>query len=354
MHKAPALNVMLGIGSRALDARLVALLRALGEHGSLVAAARKAGLSYRHAWGELGRIADALGAPAVALERGRGAKLTKAGFALLELQRALDITLAREWPALATAASKGRPGADAAKPRLLRINASHDFALAALRDLAVGQDISVELHFQGSLTALQELARGNCDVAGFHVAITPPAAAGLGPLARPLRGRSLRFIDLATRSQGLMTPRGKANRISNLGDLTRDGIRFINRQRGSGTRILLDRLLAIEGISAGDIGGYRDEEFTHAAVAATVASGKADVGFGIEAAARAQKLNFIPIADERYLLAARTSTLSTPAMTAFCRLLDGRAFARILSGLPGYAAPSHHEPMTAAQAFDKP
>jgi molybdate-binding protein len=274
--------------------------------------------------------------------------LTPAGDAFLTLHQALEATLAAGWPALAKVLAQAQPLKAGAKSAVLRIHASHDFALAALRDLAVKQGLAVELHFQGSLDALQTLADGHCDVAGFHVAITPSAAAGLGPLARPLRSRSMRLIEFATRRQGLMTPHGRAARVKTLADLARNGSRFINRQPGSGTRLLFDRLLAIEGIAARDIHGYRDEEFTHAAVAATIASGKADAGFGIEAAARAQGLHFIPIATERYLLATRDATLSRPAMKNFCQLLDSPACSRVLSKLPGYAAPASHVPQRVA------
>src|SRR5258705_14001955 len=97
MHKQQALVAMLGIEGRALDARLIALLRALREHGSLAAAARSAGGSYRHAWGELGRITKALGAPIVELQRGPGSVLTPAVMSFLNLHHALEATLAASW-----------------------------------------------------------------------------------------------------------------------------------------------------------------------------------------------------------------------------------------------------------------
>ncbi len=351
MHKEQRLTALLAINGRRFDARLIAMLYALREQGSLAAAARNAGLSYRHAWGELGRITEALGGAIVELQRGRGATLTAAGQALLDLHQALDATLAAGRPTLTKALAQSPPARTADASPALRIHASHDFALASLRDLALKHDLAVDLHFEGSLDALQSLACGNCDVAGFHVAMEPPAAAGLGPLARLLRARTLRLIPLATRRQGLMTPRAKSSRVKGLADLARSGVQFINRQPGSGTRLLFDRLLAAEGIAIDSIHGYRDEEFTHAAVAATVASGKAHAGFGIEAAARAQGLHFIPIATERYLLAARATMLTKPAMMKFRELLDSRAFSRVLSLLPGYTAPATHAPQSVAEAF---
>ena len=351
MHKDPTLIALLCIEGRALDTRLIALLRGVREHGSLVAAARSAGVSYRHAWGEVGRITSALGAPIVELQRGRGAALTPAGAGLLDLDQALGAALAAARPALANALAQAQPARTSGTAPVLRIHASHDFALASLRELAVKEGLAVELHFQGSLDALQALKNAHCEVAGFHVTTTPQAAAGLGPLTRLLRSRELRLIDFATRRQGLIVPRGKNSRVRTLADLAHNRVRFINRQPGSGTRLLFDRLLALEGIAARQIHGYRDEEFTHAAVAATIASGKADAGFGIEAAARPHGLKFIPIATERYLLAAHATTLTRPAMKNFCKLLYSDAFTRVLSKLPGYSLPDNHVARRVADTF---
>src|SRR5262245_7657332 len=100
----------------------------------------------------------------------------------------------------------------------------------------------------------------------------------------------------------------KPRRIRTLADLASGRARFLNRQPGSGRRLMFDHLLAAAGIPASRINGYQSEEFTHAAVAATIASGKADAGFGIEAAAWQQGLEFVPLAMERYYLAARAAT----------------------------------------------
>jgi molybdate-binding protein len=110
----------------------------------------------------------------------------------------------------------------------------------------------------------------------------------------------------------------------------------VNRQRGSGTRLLIDRVLADEGIDAASISGYANEEFTHAAVAATVASGAADAGFGLRASAAEYGLAFVPRVRERYYLAARAQALSTPAIVQLIGALESGAFARIMSRLPGY------------------
>ncbi len=349
MPNRPDLNVLFGVAGRPIDGRVLELLRQIRELGSLAAAAGKTRISYRHAWGELGRLAAALGGPAVELQRGRGAELTPAGVALLALHQSLTDTVAAAWPGLAAAAMPAARAAPATAP--LRIQASHDYALASLRDLAMAQGLAVELHIQGSEDALQSLADGNCELAGFHIASSPAAVAGLGRLARLLRGRTMRIIEIATRRQGLMMPRNQAGHVSSIADLARGDVNFVNRQPGSGTRLLLDRMLEAEGIATADIRGYRDEEFTHGAVAATVASGRADVGFGIEAAARLQGLDFVRLATERYLLAMCAATLTAPAMRVLCELLNGPEFSRVLARLPGYSAPATHAPQRVADAF---
>jgi molybdate-binding protein len=208
-----------------------------------------------------------------------------------------------------------------------------------------------ELHFRGSLECLADLSRGRCDVAGFHV---PDVAADAGAykLYRPwLKAKSLRLIRFVTRRQGLMIARGNPKRIISLAGLAESGARFINRQPGSGTRICFDRLLAAARIRPAQINGYHTEEFTHAAVAATIASGMADTGMGIEAAARQQGLGFIPLATERYFLAARPGTLSGVPLQKLLSTLKSPAFRKCWEALPGYAAENIGEVVSVRDAL---
>ena len=220
------------------------------------------------------------------------------------------------------------------------MQASHDLALGKLRELlASGRDCELELHFQGSLDCLAALARGQCDMAGFHVPDTTGRNALLDQYRPWLKSRALRLVHFATRQQGLIVARGNPLRIRTLADLVDKKARFVNRQPGSGTRLFLDHLLATHKIRPARINGYQLEEFTHAAVAATIASGMADAGFGIEAAARQHGLDFVPLATERYYLAGRSGTLSRPGPRALLAALDSNAFRAILRDLPGYTAP---------------
>ncbi|HVB46791.1 MAG TPA: substrate-binding domain-containing protein [Burkholderiales bacterium] len=153
-----------------------------------------------------------------------------------------------------------------------------------------------------------------------------------------MRPRADRIIWMATRTQGLIVMPGNPKEIVEIADLASPEVRFINRQRDSGTRILLDQLLAEVGVAPAEVRGYESEEYTHSAVAVHVASGLADVGLGIEAAAAQFKLGFVPLVAEQYFFAVRSDALQRPAVQAFITLLGSEPFRRIVNGLPGYRA----------------
>lgn len=318
-----------------LDPRLVPLLEAIAANGSLAAAVAACRLSYRAGWGLLRDFARGIGAPLVTLERGRGARLAPAGTKLVAAHRAAAQRLERLRPALAI--ELGAEPSGRRKPVRLDVAASHDLALAALREaLESAAGLTLDLRFVGSLDALQQLAEGRVDLAGFHVPLGRHAAGELAPFRRPLKARRDRLIRFVEREQGFMLPHGNPARVHAFADLVRKRLRFVNRQRGSGTRLLIDRLLAREGVGAAALSGYGREEFTHAAVAATVASGAADAGFGLRAAAAEQGLAFVPRARERYYLALHARTLATPAVARLVEALGGPLLERIVRRLPGY------------------
>jgi molybdate transport repressor ModE-like protein len=323
--------------AEALDPRLAPLLQAIAATGSLASAVADCRVSYRAAWGLLREQQRKLGVPLVVLERGRGARLAPAGEKLIAGQRAAELRLARVLPGLSvelTTRAVPKPSPASAQ---LAIAASHDLALAALRDALPGTArLSLDLAFMGSLHALERFAAGRVDMAGFHVDPSLDQASDLAPFRRLLHARRDRLIRLADRDQGFILPRGNPARIRSFRDLARARLRFVNRQRGSGTRLLIDRLLADDGADAASLVGYANEEFTHAAVAATVASGAADATFGLRAAAAEYGLAFVPRIRERYYLAVRARALATPAVAALIAALQGPGFARIVRRLPGY------------------
>ena len=318
-----------------VDPRVLRLLGAIGEHGSLAQAARSVFVPYRTAWGLLEAAERSLGTPLATLARGRGATLTPIARRWLAASGSAATLLATRIPAI----DVGEVAAEqVARPvPLLRIAASHDIALAQLKDRwRVAHGIAIA--FQGSAASLQAYRSGRAQVAGFHVA---GAAAGEPPslltTLDPSRDAVLRFL---TREQGLIVPRGNPQRVRGIRDLPARKLTIVNRQPGSGTRLLLDRLLARAGIAGPSIAGYSNEEFTHAAVAATVAAGRADAGFGIRAAAAQFGLGFVRVATEQYLFACARRSLQTPRIVAFRELLASRATREVVTPLPGYALDS--------------
>ncbi|MCC6532534.1 MAG: helix-turn-helix transcriptional regulator [Burkholderiales bacterium] len=327
-------TVRITADDKELDADLVRLLEAVRAHGSLAAAARAMGCSYRFAWDRLRAAERDCGQPLVALERGRGARLAALGERLLAaLERArTEATPVLDRIAQALPAHEPRRGMS---QRSLRICASHDLALIELKHYcALAQPpLALALRFRGSMDALEDLARGGCDLAGFHVCASAQTET---TVRKWLNVRQHQLIVLADRRQGFMLAAGNPKNIRSLGDLARREVRFVNRQPGSGTRLLLDRLLAASACSPADIPGYDVEEFTHVAVAATIASGHADAGFGIEAAAAQYGLAFLPIATETYYLAARRALFKRDSVRALITCMTTPALHRRLARLRGY------------------
>jgi putative molybdopterin biosynthesis protein len=141
---------------------------------------------------------------------------------------------------------------------------------------------------------------------------------------------------LVGRVQGLLVPKGNPRGITGLSDLERDGTTFVNRQRGSGTRVLLDHLLRKANIQASDIRGYDREEYTHLAIAATVAGGSADAGLGILSAAKAVGTDFVPLANEQYDLAMPTELYDSEILSPLLALIRDEAFRKQVDALGGY------------------
>jgi len=315
--------------------QLIELLTAVDEAGQLAAAAKRLDVSYRYAW-ELvrggGRI---FGAPLVAMTRGRGAVLTPLGEKLLWANRRIA---ARLDPTLDSLASELEVEIERVlsnvKPTI-RIHASHGFAIGMLRDFLLSMHLPVEVKYRGSMEALASLAGMNCEVAGFHVPIGNLQAAMLKFYVRWLDQKNLVLINLATRRQGIITAPGNPRNILTIEDLAKPGIRFVNRQFGSGTRILLDLLLKAHEVDSRRIAGYASGETTHAAIAAYIASGMADAGFGLEAAARRMGQDFIPIVNERYFLTCTKETLASPIVSRIREVLSGPHFRAAAASLPG-------------------
>jgi molybdate transport repressor ModE-like protein len=321
---------------QSLSPRLIELLASVQRTGSLQAACQALDMSYRHGW-DLVRQAEALfGAPLLLMARGKGSRLTPLGEKLVWADHRIA---ARLNPILDTLASElsaeiGRALAHPAPP--LRIHASHGFSIEKLIDALTRSGHAVERRYGSSIAAVAALHDGQCDVCGLHIPTGPLQAQALAHYAQWLKGDDWCVIDIATRRQGLMVAPGNPKKIYDLHDLLRDDVHFINRPIDSGTRHLLHLMLASERIDERGIKGFEQSESTHSAVATCVASGMADVGFGLETPARQFGLDFIPLAKERYFLVCRTATLAQPAVQALVDILRSPAFQQDVNALPGY------------------
>jgi putative molybdopterin biosynthesis protein len=314
------------------------LLAAVHEQGSIRHAALAAGVSYRHLWGALKRWEQVLGQPLLRWAKGQPARLTPFALRLLHAERQARVRMTPHIEALRAELEHVRAQALDERQQVLEVFASHDLALPLLRDLAAAQGLHLGLRFAGSVDALRALAAGRCTVAGFHVPAlasgSPVFAAALKPLLAPGRHK---LIAALRRSQGLMLRPGLSPKPATLAEVAASRLRFVNRQPGSGTRLLMDHLLAAAGLAASAIDGYgQRHEDTHVAVAAAIAHGDADVGPGIEAAARAAGLDFVPLADEDYLLACLRDGLDSEPLQRLRSLLGGDDWAAALNSLPGY------------------
>ncbi|MEV4173077.1 molybdopterin biosynthesis protein [Nonomuraea sp. NPDC049709] len=211
-----------------------------------------------------------------------------------------------------------------------------DLAASALR--AADPLITLASSNVGSLGGLVALRDGLCHLAGSHL-LDPATGEYTLPYVDRLLGADadIAVVRLVHREQGLIVAPGNPLGLTGLKDLTRPDLRYVNRQRGAGTRALLDHELAGLGIDASEVSGYSREEHTHLAVAAAVAAGRADAGLGILAAARAFGLDFVPVAEEPYDLVLRTSTLSEELLAPLWALLELPDFRAEVEALGGYS-----------------
>jgi putative molybdopterin biosynthesis protein len=215
---------------------------------------------------------------------------------------------------------------------------SHDLSLDILANL-LGRfypPIFLSSHAVGSLGGILAIKNGICHVAGSHLLDPETGEYNFPYIHTYLNGIDLKLINLVFREQGLIVQRGNPKKIKALEDLLRKEITFINRQKGSGTRILLDHTLKTLSLDPNRIRGYEREEFTHMAVASTVASGIADAGLGILPAARAMNLDFIPIAKERYDLIIPTLYFGDEKIQRMIETIRSDEFKEMVFKMGGY------------------
>lgn len=334
-------------------AAVLSLLVSVQDKGSIAQAAKAVKLSYRYAWGLLRDAEVLFGAPLLETGRGKGTALTPLAEKLVWADRRIAARLSPTLDSLASELEAELGKMAAQQLRTVRMDASHGFAVAALMVHLNKVEMPVELRYRNSTDAVAALSRRECDLAGFHVPTGPFERAAVAWYKRWLDPAQHCLIHLAVRHQGLFVARGNPLGITGLQDLTRGDVRFVNRQEGSGTRMLLGLMLDEAGISPHAIGGFNSAEFTHSAVAAYIASGMADVGIGVRTAAQRFNLDFIPLVRERYFFAIRTDALSDPLVRQFVTILQLPEYHARVNELTGYDAADTGTILSLEQAFGR-
>ncbi len=215
---------------------------------------------------------------------------------------------------------------------------SHDITIDLIADEVRKRELTIRISSAnvGSLGGLMAIRKGICHMAGSHLLDTQTGEYNLSYIRRYLKGIPVMVYHLVRRQQGLIVAKGNPKQINGIEDLLREDVTFVNRQAGSGTRVLLDHLLEKSGIDPARVKGYGHEEFTHMAVAVDVLSGAADCGMGIFAAARALGLDFIPLEDEQYDLVIPKLFNEHPHVKAVLETIASGQFRQRVSALGGY------------------
>jgi putative molybdopterin biosynthesis protein len=215
---------------------------------------------------------------------------------------------------------------------------SHDLTLDILANMLIKgfPPIHFSSHPAGSLGGILAIKSGICHLAGLHLLDPETGEYNFPYIRKHLNEKEVKVIHLVFREQGLMIPRGNPKKVQGVEDLLRKDVTFVNRQKGSGTRVLLDHRLKTLSLNANQIRGYENEEHTHMAVASTVVSGKADAGMGILPAAMAMGLDFIPIARERYDLIIPAFHFEDPKIQKVMETIRSGDFKEAVLRLGGY------------------
>jgi putative molybdopterin biosynthesis protein len=213
---------------------------------------------------------------------------------------------------------------------------SHDITIDILAQFLAEKNRRLISANVGSMGGLVALSRGESHMAGSHLLDPDSGEYNLKYIRQMLPDIPVKVIVLVGRQQGLLVASGNPKSIQSLADLARQDVTYINRQSGAGTRVLLDYHLRQLGISPGSIIGYHQEEYTHLAVAAAIASGRADCGLGIAAAAQALRLDFVPLYQERYDLIIPKRYYEDRLLEPLFVILKDQAFKDTVASLPGY------------------
>ena len=316
---------------------MLGILNEIRNTGKLTSAATHAQLSYRHVWNLVEQWSGFFGAPLVETRRGKGTVLTAFGEKLVWAGQRMQARLGPQLENLAQELVTEIKPFLHQRPSVIRVHASHGYAVSKLRELLDHESgIGVDLRYVSNQNSLVSLAQGACDLSGVHLPRGELRAQSVQACREWLDPREDRVIHFVTREMGLMLKRGNPLKISSLKDIVDRKARFVSRDHDSGTRLLFDQLLALHRIDEARINGAQQMEFTHAAVAAYVASGMADVSFGVEAAARQFGLDFVRLLTEDYFFVCRRAFLETEPMQRVLGVMKASEFHKAVAALPGY------------------
>jgi len=302
---------------------LTSLLKDI-EHGkTLMSACKKMGLSYRNVWQKLNEVEQALGFKLMDRVRGHGSQLSEYAQYLIQFTDDFDQKTLRLGQTSLSHLEEGFTQ--------FRVKAKKQWRLASSSDPIIQKSVmdigGFELMTAGSGEALERLLNYEVDIAGFHV--SDPHSSKI--ISKRLQKEGMHIVPVMKRVQGLMVAKGNPLNITSIKDLLRPKMRFINRQKGSGTRLLLDTILSKEGINPYGIHGYQNEEFTHSAIAMSILAKRADVGMGVKSVAIENGLDFIQVKDELFFLAMGEGLSANKDLAKLIRKI------RSLSGeTPGY------------------
>lgn len=303
------------------------LLKDIGRGSSLVVASKKSGTSYRGAWGKLNQVEEALGMPLITRTKGHGSILTEFGNFLIQFIGDMQAGYTEHGNLYQDILLKEVKKIQKAESVRWKFFSSSDSVIQK----AVSDVDGIELKITGSGESLERLLNKEAHIAGYHVSDQKSSKAIYQRLAK----NDIEIYPVMKRTQGLIVKKGNPLHIRSLEDLTGKKVRFINRQIGSGTRLLLDTLLMEEGVDPADINGYLAEEFTHSAVANAILAGKADVGLGVKNIALENGLGFVPLRDEIFFIAMHQEMAKQTEASKLIRKI------RSASGeTPGYKAVS--------------
>jgi molybdate transport repressor ModE-like protein len=328
------------------------LLNQIGVTGKIGRAADRVGLSYRHAWNLIEKWSAFFEAPLVERRRGNGTRLTPLGDKLVWAGQRLEARLGPQLQNLSQELETEINQLLPRRPSIIRVHASHGFAVSKLRELLTREeDLGLDLRYVSTQNSLASLAQDGCDLAGMHLPRGELRKKSIAAYKGWLAPNVHRVIGFVTREMGLMVQRGNPFGIVSLDQLLNPSIRFVNRDPDSGTRLLFDQLLAQVKLAGSAINGYERVEFTDAAVAAYVASGMADVTFGVEATARQFDLEFVRLVTEDYFFVCQKQLLELEAMKRVLSIMRGDEFQATISQLAGYKSSDAGSVKTLKEAF---